>query len=576
MYAYAALLSGRHRFQVFILFLLMLLVGLTEGIGIMLLVPLLNLLNGQAAQEGIAHSLFSFLGFVGISPTAGGVLSVFVVLVALRSAMQFGRDYQSAHIQHEIVDRLRLSCFSALMNVQWKWLVNSRKSDQANLLLTDVSRVGTGLSFALSLLVTLVTVVTYLFVALALSWQMTFFAVLSGLLVLRLLAKQRRFAQQLGQSMGYANRGLHSNVQEALAGIKLAKILGNEQVHQTYFKHTVTTLRHQQLAFMTSTSLARSFLQFGGALLLAIYLYFGLNYSDTPVSELLILVLIFSRLIPMFSSAQQQYHHCLHAFPAFQETQNLLAECKQWAEPINDNLSFWSVQQSIRLKDVTINYEGRETPALNLVSMTFPANTTTAIMGASGAGKSTLADVLMGLLEPEYGVMSVDGVPVVCQARMRWRHSVAYVPQDVFLFHDTIRKNLLWGEAQASESELIKVLNLSAAQFVLHLPLSLDTIVGDGGVRLSGGERQRIALARALLRRPSLLILDEATSALDIENEARVRDAIENLHGDLTVVIIGHRLPTLEHADQVIVLDNGHVAKSGTWQDVKTRTYEST
>jgi ATP-binding cassette subfamily C protein len=192
-------------------------------------------------------------------------------------------------------------------------------------------------------------------------------------------------------------------------------------------------------------------------------------------------------------------------------------------------------------------------------------------MGASGAGKSTLADVLMGLLQPDDGCLCVDDVRLDGATRMAWRRSVAYVPQEVFLFHDSIRNNLLWGYEAASEAELITALKRAAADFVFDLPAGLNTLVGDGGVRLSGGERQRIALARALLKRPSLLILDEATSALDLESEARVRRSIENLHGDLTVVIIGHRLPTLEHADQVVVLDQGRIAARGTWADVRAR-----
>lgn len=137
------------------------------------------------------------------------------------------------------------------------------------------------------------------------------------------------------------------------------------------------------------------------------------------------------------------------------------------------------------------------------------------------------------------------------------------------MFNDTIRHNLLWGEPEASDADLRLALTHAAADFALHLPDGLDTIVGDGGIRLSGGERQRLALARALLKRPSLLILDEATSALDLENEARVREAIENLHGGLTVVIIGHRLPTLEHADQVVVLEQGRIDAQGDWTDIK-------
>jgi ATP-binding cassette subfamily C protein len=193
-------------------------------------------------------------------------------------------------------------------------------------------------------------------------------------------------------------------------------------------------------------------------------------------------------------------------------------------------------------------------------------------MGPSGAGKSTLADVLMGLLTLDSGGLRVDGTEISGHRRMAWRRSVAYVPQEVFLFHDSIRNNLAWGKQDASEADMVAALGRAAAEFVFDLPNGLDTVVGDGGVRLSGGERQRIALARALLKKPSLIILDEATSALDMDNEARVRRAIEGLHGDLTVVIIGHRLPTLEHADQVVRLDQGRIAACGTWDAVGSRS----
>ena len=206
--------------------------------------------------------------------------------------------------------------------------------------------------------------------------------------------------------------------------------------------------------------------------------------------------------------------------------------------------------------------------AVDGLSLDLKRGETLGLVGESGAGKSTLADVLMGLIAPDSGTLCVDGSEITGPARMRWRASVAYVPQDAFLFHDSIRRNLLWAKPDASDDELHQALTRAAADFVLQLPKGLDTMVGDGGVLLSGGERQRIALARALLKRPALLILDEATSALDRGNETRIRQAIENLHGDLTVVIIGHRLATLEHADQVVVLAQGRVKAQGQWQDV--------
>jgi len=458
----------------------------------------------------------------------------------------------------------------ALLRVEWRWLVSRRQSDHANLLMSDVSRVGMGLNFGLSLMASALTIMAYLMVAFALSWSMTTLALLTGGVGFGLLSGQRRQAFSLGYKQTLASRSLQANVQESLSGIKLAKILVNEQRHLDFFTEITQTLRQQQLAFGASTSLSKALFQLGGSALLAGYLYVGLSIWHTPTPELLTLILIFSRLIPQFMSGQQQFHHLLHALPALQEIELLLADCQHSAEPLHTkSTGSWSITDAITLNQVCVSYKEREQPILHNLSLSFRARTTTAIIGASGAGKSTLADVLMGLLVPDSGELFVDGKSITGSARHEWRKQVAYVPQEVFLFHDSIRQNLLWGDANATEEELRLALQQAAAEFVFQLPQGLDTIVGDGGIRLSGGERQRIALARALLKKPGLLILDEATSALDYDNEARIRRAIEQLHGGLTVVLIGHRLSTLEHADQVIVLTEGRLAAQGNWQAIK-------
>ena len=192
----------------------------------------------------------------------------------------------------------------------------------------------------------------------------------------------------------------------------------------------------------------------------------------------------------------------------------------------------------------------------------------TALLGPNGAGKSTLADVLTGLLKPDTGKLRIDDTEASGPERLRWRHSVAYVPQEVFLFHDTIRNNLLWAKPDASDSTLRKALEMSAAEFVFKLPDGMDSVVGDAGIRLSGGERQRIALARALLRQPSLLILDEATSALDTESERHIRHALEALMKNRTTLVIAHRLSTVENADRIIVLEEGRIVEIGSHADL--------
>jgi ATP-binding cassette, subfamily C, bacterial len=197
------------------------------------------------------------------------------------------------------------------------------------------------------------------------------------------------------------------------------------------------------------------------------------------------------------------------------------------------------------------------------VSFDLPARTTTALIGPSGAGKTTLADLAVGLLSPSSGRILVDGIPLTGEAVAHWRDAIAMVPQEAFLFHESIRANLLWAHPEANELDMWQAVAIASAEaFVRQLPDGLDTVVGDRGARLSGGERQRIALARALLRRPALLVLDEATNSLDAGNETLILDALARMHGQVTMLVIAHQPSTIRDADQVITVDLGRVAST--------------
>ncbi len=201
------------------------------------------------------------------------------------------------------------------------------------------------------------------------------------------------------------------------------------------------------------------------------------------------------------------------------------------------------------------------------VDLRIPAGATVAIVGPSGAGKSTIADLLMGLMPPASGRVMVDNVRLDASHAPAWREQVGYVAQDTPLFHDSVRANLLWARPEATEGELHDALRMAAAdEFVARLPHGIDTVIGDRGATLSQGERQRIALARAILRRPRLLVLDEATNSLDSDNEARILGAIERMRGGLTVVLIAHRLSTVRRADLIYVVEDGAVVEWGDWR----------
>jgi ATP-binding cassette subfamily C protein len=282
--------------------------------------------------------------------------------------------------------------------------------------------------------------------------------------------------------------------------------------------------------------------------------------TEGEFGVLLPLVALAARAVPLLGTLQSSWQTWSHDAVAFAEIEDMADRAQAAAEPPLKGPPLPPLCRAISLSGVGVRFAGREAPALSGIDLDFPVGSTTFVTGPSGAGKSTLADLLGGLILPDAGTITIDGLPLAQAGPSAWRGQVAYVQQEPLLFDATIRENLLWAEPQADEARLREVLVQASAGFVFDLPEGLDTRTGASGRQLSGGERQRIALARALLRCPSLLILDEATSALDAANEAAICAAIGPLRGTLTMVIIGHRGALSELAERRIELIEGRLS----------------
>ena len=536
------------------LIVLMIAGALTDGISIVMLVPLLSAMNSGTAS-GFGGELFDTLGVTHSVPM---LLAIFVALVAVRTLVMFVLGQTRIKLQHQLVDHLRRQCYAGLLGAEWRWLSSQRSGDHNAILTTNIAAVGVGFDQIIGLFANALMIAAYMLAALYLSWATTLTAIGLGALTLLLMTGFRKRAIYFGGVLTNANRDLHRHVQQGLSSIRLAKIFGKEHYLDDGFASAIDAVRLTKMAYSRDTATGQAVIQLGAALLLAVLAYAAIVLWKMPLIVLLPLLLVFIRLAPMLAAIQQGWNHALHALPALEDVHSLIGEAQRHAEPA-PIAQVINLRQAISFSDVSFAYSGSDSAALQNISVSISANTTTAICGESGSGKSTFADLVMGLLEPDSGSILLDDIPLTGANRKGWRERVAYVEQSPVLFHDSIRANLLWGKAGASDAELIEVLKQASADFVLTLPDGLDAIVGDDGMRLSGGERQRITLARALLRRPALLILDEATSALDPENAAAVRNAIAALHGSMTIILIGHQMSIRDGADQVIELDNGRI-----------------
>jgi len=545
--------------------------SLTEGIGLLILVPLLHLI-GIDVQQGsvsrVARSVATAFAFLGLPLN---LMSVLVLYVALMAGDGWVRRWQTvtyAALQLGFIAYLRKRLYRALTYANWIQLTRCRASDLTHAMMGQVERVGNGTNLVLSIARDGMLMTVYVAVTLYVSPSVTAIVVSAGLVLMLLVGRKARMASRLGEAMMRAGGEAYRGLMEHLGGIKMAKSYGAEERSTRLFSDLADELAGTSLKAATAQADAKCQFDIGATLVLGVVLYGAIAILHTPTAVILLLLFAFARLLPRVSALEQSIQQFLHMLPDLAAVLALETRLVTHDATSPARHGHLRMRRVVRLESVSFRYEAAADPALVSVSLTVPAGQTTAIVGPSGSGKSTLADLLLGLIVPERGRVLVDETPLAPELIPAWREQIGYVPQDSFHFHDTLRANLLWARPDASEADLKEALEVAAAEFVARLPQGLDTVLGDRGIRLSGGERQRVALARALVRRPAMLILDEATSSLDSENERRVQDAIERLHGHLTILVITHRLATVRFADSIHVLEGGRLVESGDWQSL--------
>lgn len=550
---------------------LLLVAGVTEAFGILMLVPLLYAIGigGEVGeQDATATRIAAAAETVGLTLDLGNVLLLFLGAVVLRAAVAWWREVLIAKMRFGFVDGLRVDLYTAMSRAKWEHLLGWRQSNIQHTVNADVNRTGSAMLMFLSLPVRGVLAVAQLGLALAIAPLISAIALSLGAVAVFASRVLVRRSRQLGERMTRYNRRLFGSTTDFLAGLRLAKAYGVERRHVDEFVDTTTAMRAQQLTFTRLNSLAGAATNVGGAATVVVMIWVGASQASLTTAELAVIVVIFARLLPLLMGFLRSAQQLANALPAYQnvvamsrafiaaaepEAPAAAAEARESATPL-------ALERTLTLRGVCFAYGGGE-PVLEDVDLDIRAGTVTAVGGPSGAGKSTLAELLLGLLTPvPKGVVLVDGVPLTGERRRRWHQSVAYVPQDPYLFHDTIRGNLLWARPGASESDIHDALCAAAAdRFVARLPEGIDTVVGDRGSRLSGGERQRVALARALLRRPALLVLDEATGQLDAETEQQVAAMLRRLLRRTTVVAIAHQAAVFAVADRAVRIEGGQL-----------------
>ena len=534
---------------------LMVLGALAEGFGLLMIVPIATIAieGGESALLRFTPWLASWTGEQRLLAATG----LFVAAMGARSLLLYGRDLLLARLQAEYEANLKLRAAATLASRGWPFASKIGQAGMQSLLLNDVPRVGQASASMQGIAVSAVMLVVQLAVALLLSPLLASIAI--GLLTASFLASTGltrrgfRSGQAIGQSMeSSAGAGfrLHAALKAALAQGTVAAFLDEYRLTLRDVTGTVTK-------FTRDYSVARHLAAFGAAMAAAALLLIGVRLLALPFPVLVASLVLFARM----SGPAQVLQGSLMRLAADASAFTAIEERLGKLEPVGaQDEGRPSALDWAQLDVGKAGFEHKPGLGLKPVSLRLERGSWIGIAGPSGAGKTTLIDLVAGLIAPQQGSIRVDGQPLKGATADRWGSAIAYVGQDGTVFNDSVRGNLLAEGAAATEDQLWQALEIAGlAARVRAFASALDEAVGDRGSQLSGGERQRLVLARALLRKPSLLILDEATSAIDPRAEGELLERIKRLSPRPAALIVAHRESTLGHCDSVVSIQHGEV-----------------
>ena len=557
---------------------LSLLGAFSEGAGVSLLAPILDALSGRSGFADVP-----FLGkvsglFADIAPgyRIQAVAVAIAVVTVVRNALQYAIDALGAIFPLRLERKLNLRGYAALMAVEIAYIQENEYGTLSNATSGWTSRVTDMLSNLAAIVWNLMTVMVYGAVMLMVSWQLTIFAVIFILIVSAALKRfSSRILHRAGMSLSAAQGSVSQVIMESLTGMKVIRLTAAEPVMTLAYGRAIETLNRLQRRVAMTVALGPFVMATVAGLFICALLYgSAVVHRDEPTawvaSLLLFLFLLFRLMGPVnrINLARSRVVANMHAFDMLNAFYQEAAARQQ----SNGTRTAEPLRRGIVLEDVTFAYKPGEGAVLDRLSTTIERGKIVAVVGPSGAGKTTLIGLVSRLYDPREGRILVDGTDLREFDVRNWRKRLAVVTQDTFIFNDTVARNIGFGRENVPMPRIEEAAKLAAAaEFIEKLPQKYDTILGDRGVRLSGGQQQRIAIARAILADPDLLIFDEATSHLDVFTEREIQAAMSRISKNRTLLVVAHRLSTIRNADTVLVMDKGRLVEQGNHRELLSR-----
>ncbi|OUU50684.1 MAG: ABC transporter ATP-binding protein [Pelagibacteraceae bacterium TMED65] len=579
------LISSKERRFAIILLILSLIKALIETIGVASIMPFIAVLSEPSLIEtnSILNKMYQISTYFGVS-TKQSFLFALGLLVFLFLMFSLALNAFTQYLGIRFIEKCHHSISRSLvegyLNQPYSWFLNRNSALLGTNILSEASQV---VSMGMKPMIEVVSrgvVIIFMFVLLLLvdvKLALSIFVVFGGAYLL-IFKYTKKILRRIGQERYIANQQKFATINEAFGSPKDVKVKSLEKVYLDQFSNSSLTHAKRSTTAGILADLPRYILEavsFGGMLLVMLYLIGQKGNFSSALPIISVYAFAGYRMMPSF----QRVYHSISMMRFCGPVIDTIYDTFKNLSPIEKKHSSTKIkfEGSISLKNIYFEYPNTSKSILKNINIKILNHNIIGIVGRTGSGKTTIIDIILGLLEPQKGLLEVDGEEINRKNVRSWQKNLGYVPQHIYLSDDTIAKNIAFGVDQKDINQetiekVSKIANLH--NFVTtELPEKYDTTVGERGIRLSGGQRQRIGIARALYHNPKVLILDEATSALDNETEKAVMDAIDNIGKNMTIIIIAHRMNTIKKCDMIFLLDKGEIKKQGKFEDIITNEH---
>ncbi len=551
---------------------LSIIVTLLDGVGLSMFIPLMKATTGsdnsatQSTEEsmGQLHHITDLITKTGFSLTLNTVLVVLVILFSLKGFTRYVQLNDQAGVVQLFMKRIRYKLVDGLEKISYKGFVGLDAGRIQNIFIAEVQRMSQAVRFYLSYTQSLFMLMTYVILALLANYQFAILVAISAGLTNLLYRRIYKVMKEASFEISKKGNDFNSYMIQAIHYFKYLKSTNYLSTYARKLEGVIDKTEYLNRKTGYYSAVTSGIREPMILLIVVIVIYIQINWMGGNMGSIILSLVLFYRALTFLIQIQSQWQSFIQMTGSMRTVADLSAIMDKEVE-VDGNRTFKSIEKEIKIENTDLSYGSNK--VLNNVNISIPKNQTIALVGASGSGKTTLANIIIGLIFPDTGKVSIDDIPLTDYNLNSYRSKIGYISQDSVVFNDNVYNNITFWAEETPENlkrfwEVIKMASLE--EFLNTKPDKEKTRLGDNGILISGGQKQRISIAREMYKRDvEILILDEATSALDSETEHIIQENIENLHGHYTMIVIAHRLSTIRNVDTIYLLDKGKVTISG-------------